>query len=1000
MKRRGVWFAHVVLATSLWTLATAQAQDTITNTSQFSTVFDQPGLSFPLASPFEGTFQPMDTWFVDFSALTNAIGAVTNYPGQTQNGVTVWPLRLIQAADTGEVVLKYAGTNEAELLRLAAPTGYAPFQTYDAMLPSFCILSCAMNPTNYDALIADGYTFLAPPRVVIDAWVVSTADEDAYLSYESSAGWGEFTAMSGDASPMFLDGDPCSITNDAQPFSIVGIYQDTNLYTTITWESCTNFTYTVLSADELSFDTAWAERAMVPGEANTTSWTDTTTTNVAVRFYKVERMHFNEWNGPFASWTNLTAFGATGNGVTDDTAAVSNAFASIGLSGCSPVLYVPNGTYKITKTINFAVRDGVRVVGQDPAHVIFKASGSLLTGGPQAIMFHPDRTPRSSFERITFDGGGATYQTLVYQGMTTDTLFNTGMQYLECVWTNGDYGLITGINFNGDSEISIVRCKFSNLLDSGLVAYNFNSLDIWVQDSEIDHCYDGLSTVSGAFNAYGCLFHDNTYDLYISATEPFFGFRDNLSTNSEQFLFAEPKPGHQSAVTLQRNLIVDPKIMPCVDVGNEGQLALIDNTFLTTSNAVVAFSVSGGDMLSVSNQFTAPNAETNVSSLISIDDQTIPRPTNSGTLVLSSVATNVQRYATNLWNSATTADIQAAIYAVTNRIGQKPIVHIPWGTYDISSTLVVPGGADIQIEGDSAFGATPTELTWSGNLTGLVMQLGSPGNPTMAALRNIEINCGGNAVTGIVANVSNGKLWSRRLFLQNDTEFGHGICLLARGCTNATIDLLDFEHAGGSNNVVVDNCSAPIRIRGGASGNAVVVYSLTNTVNLCVEDIWFEGSVSNRTQNAEAENDFIHATGATGTFTIQGFHAVVTRTNGPIGECAIFTNWNGVALISQGKVYDKVVPASGSGSLWLNGLEYSNVTNAFSTSGILTNFNANNCQNPGDGQIADFMALNTNLVRSTMSQVRSTKALQNPDPGSAIMESVAVNKSIVGLLVQ
>ena len=119
MKRRSRLIFSLVFAAGLWTSGTAQAQDTITNAAQFTAVFDQPGLSYPLVYPSEPTtFQPMDTWLLDFTALTNAIGAVTNYPGQTQNGVTVWPLRLIQAADTGEVVLKYAGTNEVELLPL------------------------------------------------------------------------------------------------------------------------------------------------------------------------------------------------------------------------------------------------------------------------------------------------------------------------------------------------------------------------------------------------------------------------------------------------------------------------------------------------------------------------------------------------------------------------------------------------------------------------------------------------------------------------------------------------------------------------------------------------------------------------------------------------------------------------------------------------------------------------------------------------------------------
>ena len=61
---------------------TAQAQDPITNTSQFSAVFDQPGLSYPLALPFEGTFQPVDTWFVDFSTLTNAVAAMATKHAQ------------------------------------------------------------------------------------------------------------------------------------------------------------------------------------------------------------------------------------------------------------------------------------------------------------------------------------------------------------------------------------------------------------------------------------------------------------------------------------------------------------------------------------------------------------------------------------------------------------------------------------------------------------------------------------------------------------------------------------------------------------------------------------------------------------------------------------------------------------------------------------------------------------------------------------------------------
>ena len=45
-------------------------------------------------------------------------------------------------------------------------------------------------------------------------------------------------------------------------------------------------------------------------------------------------------------------FGATGNGTTDDTAAIQNAINAVGSSGIYGSLYFPAGTYKITSTLN------------------------------------------------------------------------------------------------------------------------------------------------------------------------------------------------------------------------------------------------------------------------------------------------------------------------------------------------------------------------------------------------------------------------------------------------------------------------------------------------------------------------------------------------------------------------------------------------------------------------------------------------------------------------
>src|ERR1700691_4802987 len=53
--------------------------------------------------------------------------------------------------------------------------------------------------------------------------------------------------------------------------------------------------------------------------------------------------------GPFTSWANVkTTYGAKGDGVTDDTAALQRALKAVGQGGANPVLWIPAGTYIIS----------------------------------------------------------------------------------------------------------------------------------------------------------------------------------------------------------------------------------------------------------------------------------------------------------------------------------------------------------------------------------------------------------------------------------------------------------------------------------------------------------------------------------------------------------------------------------------------------------------------------------------------------------------------------
>jgi hypothetical protein len=172
--------AYAVIAT------TVRGQDTVTNMGGFATIMDNSGYLFPSELPYEKAgmiFWPQDVWFFDPS-LTNALGSVTNFLAQMQNGVNAWPLRLVQAADTGSMTLQYVGSSSNTILmQMAAPTNFVAFQQYTNVLSIWCLIFAAQpRTTPYTNLVAEGYTFLEPPVIEMDAWGILISDETAYLT--------------------------------------------------------------------------------------------------------------------------------------------------------------------------------------------------------------------------------------------------------------------------------------------------------------------------------------------------------------------------------------------------------------------------------------------------------------------------------------------------------------------------------------------------------------------------------------------------------------------------------------------------------------------------------------------------------------------------------------------------------------------------------------------------------------------------------------------------
>jgi len=74
-----------------------------------------------------------------------------------------------------------------------------------------------------------------------------------------------------------------------------------------------------------------------------------------------------EFVGPFASWENARSrFGAAGDGVADDSTALQTALDALASGRKFAVLFLPAGTYRITRTLSLISALDVRIVGADP----------------------------------------------------------------------------------------------------------------------------------------------------------------------------------------------------------------------------------------------------------------------------------------------------------------------------------------------------------------------------------------------------------------------------------------------------------------------------------------------------------------------------------------------------------------------------------------------------------------------------------------------------------
>ena len=401
------------------------------------------------------------------------------------------------------------------------------------------------------------------------------------------------------------------------------------------------------------------------------------------------------FDGPFASWVNVkTAFGAKGDGVTDDTAALQAALNSI--SHSHYVLWFPNGNYLITSSLTVSGVSNVTILGEDPR------STTVSWGGPQGgTMLTLEGSNGINFGRLTLDGQSIS-------GADIGITWNYGTGYYPTRILIHDSRIIntgTGIQSGWAGETEIERVHFDHNTQAGVSLGSYNALNWNIVDSLFTDNAIGVTNVYGAgnFTVTNSVFvRSTTADMSIGNTGSF-SMRSNLSVDSKAF-FETGETGAAANIIIQGNTIYNPGSSP-IRLGAPGSLMILDNHFLdldASYNVLLSYCYTPINFISVGNTYTvAQPFGGNIGHYTSVDDDSgvtdATLPWTVPTEIYIPPFSNRQVF--DLTSGASNASLQAAINAA---VAVSGIVHLPAGNYGVTQTLQVPANANIAILGDGA----------------------------------------------------------------------------------------------------------------------------------------------------------------------------------------------------------------------------------------------------------------------------------------------------------
>ncbi|HQU07792.1 MAG TPA: glycosyl hydrolase family 28-related protein [Candidatus Paceibacterota bacterium] len=743
--------------------------------------------------------------------------------------------------------------------------------------------------------------------------------------------------------------------------------------------------------------------------------------------------------GPFPSWVNVVKkYGAVGNGITDDTAAIQRALDSLSnaypgssnSANATTTIYFPAGTYRITAPLHLVAKHYVNIVGANPADTVILWDGpASTTTASSTAMLTVNGVYHSSIDRLTFNGRGNASIAIDQAWTPGQGFFDSGNEYADDVFENVGVGYRCGASGHGCAESSLLRDQFLNNSVAGVSLQNFNALDIFIWYSLFKNDAIGITnslpnvvtaSSAGNFHVYKSIFENSKIaDMAIGNTG-LFSALDNYSIDSNQFFYTSGSsaPAH---ITIQGNTIIDTTNPTSISVNNKGPLLLVDNTIVSSSAndsssqpVVSANSWNPSILFSMDNSFTSSGPLTYANgSYYSFGDEKVSNSgINQTPPILPPPPPNQQPQIIEVPVNANAAQIQQAISQAA-AIGGGTVVHIPAGTYYINTTLLVPANSGLQIIGDGE----DSDLLWSGIGTGPVLRLLGP---SRAVLKNFSVNGNNEQADGI--EVDNADQPGGRVFMEQAWLTNSDTNLFVDGLDYTNTELYDFYHSGLPAGASA-NAGASVKVVGGpyaahglwkggatnifsgASSNTNLSYSVSGGAHLMIRDVWYEEHpqilpnfidlTGTSTLTYAGSRMALQAVSGTPAINIHDFHGTATFLNNDL--TTEYGNQTSSVIDINGN--DTGADVTGIGLLGTGASYFNNNSNA-SVQGVLLG-SIRRSQASGAADVPDQGSANAQFLTTALNQVQTEQPAQlsplSPGVTDTRFYRVAVNNARIGI---